>query len=442
MALSEQPGAGRRAPIKRLRWWIGGLLFASTVINYIDRQTLSNLAPFLKKDYGWTNTDYAYLVIAFRIAYSIGQTVCGRLVDKLGTRRGLTLSVVWYSVVSMLTSLAGGFYSFAAFRFLLGVGESANWPAATKAVSEWFPKRERGLATALFDSGSSIGAAVAPYLVLGIYFKWGWRPAFVVPGLLGFLWLAAWRWLYHRPEEHPRVSAEEREMILRDRREDEPEGGERVRPRWGQLLRLPQTWGTISARTLTDPVWFFVTDWFPIYLVAKGIRLEEGIFAFWIPFIAADLGNFFGGWLSGHLIKRGWSVGAARKALVVFGGLGVTALIPTVFTTNLFAIALLFGFATFSYASFTTIANVLPSDLFHSESVASVSGLSGTGAGLGTIIAFLLVGYVSDARAGMGTAAFDPIIVVAGLIPLVGMALVLLLVRNTRATEEGLVRRI
>ena len=199
MALSEQPGAGRRAPIKRLRWWIGGLLFASTVINYIDRQTLSNLAPFLKQDYGWTNTDYAYLVIAFRIAYSVGQTVCGRLVDKLGTRRGLTLSVVWYSVVSMLTSLAGGFYSFAAFRFLLGVGESANWPAATKAVSEWFPKRERGLATALFDSGSSIGAAVAPYLVLGIYFKWGWRPAFIVPGVLGFLWLAAWRGLYHRP---------------------------------------------------------------------------------------------------------------------------------------------------------------------------------------------------------------------------------------------------
>ena len=442
MALSEQPGAGRRAPIKRLRWWIGGLLFASTVINYIDRQTLSNLAPFLKQDYGWTNTDYAYLVISFRIAYSIGQTVCGRLVDKLGTRRGLTLSVVWYSVVSRLTSLAGGFYSFAAFRFLLGVGESANWPAATKAVSEWFPKRERGLATALFDSGSSIGAAIAPYLVLGIYFNWGWRAAFVVPGLLGLVWLAAWRWLYHRPEEHPRVSAEEREMIRRDKEEDEPEGVERVRPRGGNSFQLPQTWGTISARTLTDPVWFFVTDRFPIYLVAKGIKLEEGLFAFWIPFIAADLGNFFGGWLSGYLIKRGWSVGAARKALVVFGGLGVTVLIPTVFTTNLLAIALLFGFATFSYASFTTIANVLPSDLFHSESVASVSGLSGTGAGLGTIIAFLLVGYVSDARAGMGTAAFDPIIVVAGLIPLVGMTLVLLLVRNTRATEEGLVRRI
>jgi MFS transporter, ACS family, hexuronate transporter len=442
MAASEQAAPSRRKPIKHLRWWIGGMLFASTVINYIDRQTLSNLAPFLKRDYGWTNTDYAYLVISFRIAYSVGQTVCGRLVDKLGTRQGLSLSVLWYSVASMLTSLASGFYSFAGFRFLLGAGEAANWPAATKAVSEWFPKRERGLATALFDSGSSIGAAVAPYLVLGIYFKWGWRPAFIVPGLLGLVWLAVWRWLYYRPEEHPRVSAEEREMILRDKAEDEAAETGRERPRWAQLLRLPQTWGTISARTLTDPVWFFVTDWFPIYLVAKGIRLEEGLFAFWIPFIAADLGNFFGGWVSGRLIKRGWSVGAARKALVVFGGLGVTALIPTVWTTNLFAIALLFGFATFSYASFTTIANVLPSDLFHSESVASVSGLSGTGAGLGTIVAFLLVGYVSDARAATGTAAFDPIIVVAGLIPLVGMILVLLLVRNTRATERGMVKRI
>jgi ACS family hexuronate transporter-like MFS transporter len=442
MAVVEDTSV-RRKPVGNLRWWIGGLLFASTVINYIDRQTLSNIAPFLKKDYGWTNTDYAYLIISFRVAYSLGQTLCGRLVDKLGTRRGLTLSVIWYSAASILTSLATGFYSFAAFRFLLGVGESANWPAATKAVSEWFPKRERGLATALFDSGSSIGGAIAPYLVLAIYFRWGWRPAFVVPGLLGLVWLAAWRRFYHTPETHPRISTEEREMILRDKLEDEPEGGgARVRPRWGTLLKLPQTWGTIAARSLTDPVWFFVTDWFPIYLVAKGIRLEEGLFAFWIPFVAADLGNFFGGWLSGHLIKRGWTLGRARKFVVVLGGLGVTALIPTVLTTNLFAIATLFGFATFSYACFTTIANVLPSDLFHSESVASVSGLSGTGAGLGTIVAFLLVGYVTDARQSSGTHAFDPIIVVAGLIPLAGMMLVLLLVRNTRATEAGLVRRI
>jgi ACS family hexuronate transporter-like MFS transporter len=436
--------AWRPSPIRALRWWIGGLLFASTVINYLDRQTLSNLAPYLKKDYGWTNTDYANLIIAFRIAYSLGQTLCGRLMDSKGTRRGLTISVVWYSVVSILTSLANGWYSFAGFRFLLGAGESANWPGATKAVSEWFPKRERGLATALFDSGSSIGGAIAPFIIVPIYLHWGWRPAFIIPGLLGFVWLIFWRRLYHPPETHPRVSDEEREMILKDKRESEPEKSS-PRPRWPSwldLLRLPQTWGAIAAKALTDPVWFFVTDWFPIYLVAKGIELKSGLVAIWIPFIAADLGNFFGGWLSGHLVRRGWSLGAARKALVVFGGLGVMLLIPTIFTTNLFVITLLFGVATFAYAAFSTIANVLPSDLYTSESVASVSGMSGTAAGVGTIIAFKLIGYFSDARAAQGTSAFDLIVVVAGLVPLAGMILVLLLVRNTRATEAGLVRRI
>ena len=431
----------RPRPIRSLRWWIGGLLFASTVINYIDRQTLSNLAPYLKQDYGWTNTDYANLVIAFRIAYSLGQTLCGRLMDRIGTRRGLTLSVIWYSIVSMLTSLANGWYGFATFRFLLGAGESANWPGATKAVSEWFPKRERGLATALFDSGSSIGGAIAPFIIVPIYLYWGWRPAFIIPGLLGFVWLIFWRRLYYPPETHPRISDQEREMILKDKRESEP-ARSGPRPGWRDLLKLPQTWGTIAAKALTDPVWFFITDWFPIYLVAKGIELKSGLVAVWIPFIAADLGNFFGGWLSGHLIKRGWALGAARRALAVFGGLGVTLLIPTILTTNLFVIALLFGIATFAYAAFSTIANVLPSDLYTSESVASVSGMSGTAAGIGTIIAFKLIGYFSDARAAEAASAFDLIVVVAGLVPLAGMVLVLLLVRNTRATETGLVRRI
>jgi MFS transporter, ACS family, hexuronate transporter len=281
-------------PIASLRWWIGGLLFASTVINYIDRQTLSLLAPYLKIEYRWTNSDYANIAIAFRVAYSIGQSVFGRLMDRIGTRRGLTLTVIWYSAVSMLTSLASGFYSFATFRFLLGAGESANWPAATKAVSEWFPKRERALATALFDSGSSIGGAVAPFIVLWIYSRWGWRPAFMVPGVLGFLWLMFWRRLYYPPEAHHRISKTELEMIVADKREsDIPRQGQ-ARPRWSGLLRLPQTWGTIIAKAFTDPVFFFITEWFPIYLLAKGIELKSGLIAIWIPFIAADLGTFSG----------------------------------------------------------------------------------------------------------------------------------------------------
>ncbi len=431
-----------RKPIASLRWWIGGLLFASTVINYIDRQTLSLLAPYLKLDYHWTNSDYANIAIAFRVAYSIGQAACGRLMDRIGTRRGLTLTVIWYSLVSMLTSVASGFYSFATFRFLLGAGESANWPAATKAVSEWFPKRERALATALFDSGSSIGAAVAPFIVPWIYFRWGWRPAFMIPGVLGFLWLIAWRWLYYPPEEHGRIGQTELAMIVADKEESAAPQQRKAPLRWSDLLKLPQTWGVIIAKTSTDPIFFFITEWFPIYLVAKGIELRTGLFAVWIPFIAADLGSFFAGGASGYLIKRGWSLGAARKALIVFGGIGMTMLIPTIFTTNLYLIALLFAIATFTYAGFTTMANVLPSDLYYSESVASVSGLSGAGAGIGTIVAFKLIGYFSDTRQATGTHSFDPILIIAGLVPFVGMILILLLVRNTEATNEGVVRRI
>jgi ACS family hexuronate transporter-like MFS transporter len=440
MAAISDTASSEARPISDLRWWIGGLLFASTVINYIDRQTLALLAPFLKDAYHWTHADYANLLISFRVAYSIGQAVCGRLIDRVGTRRGLSLSVLWYSLVSIGTSLASGFYSFAAFRFLLGAGESANWPGATKAVSEWFPKRERGLAAALFDSGSSIGGAVAPFLILPIYFRWGWRPAFVVPGLLGFVWLWGWRRMYYVPAEHPRIGSEEREMILSEA--VSLPGGAAQRMSWSGLLRLPQTWGTIVAKALTDPVWFFITDWFPLYLVAKGIPLKSSLIAIWIPFIGADLGNFFGGFASGYLIRKGWPLGAARKALAVFGGFGVMLLIPTIFTTKLVAIAALFGVATFCYAAFSTIANVLPSDLFTGGAVASVSGLSGAGAGIGTIVAFKLIGYFSDANQALPGHSFDKVVVVAGLVPFVGMMLVLLLVRNTRATEEGLVRPI
>jgi MFS transporter, ACS family, hexuronate transporter len=439
MALKQVNRSELRA-IPSLRWWIGGLLFASTVINYIDRQTLSILAPFLKTDLHWTNVDYANLAIAFRLAYTAGQTVCGRFIDRVGTRRGLTVSVTWYSLVSVLTSFARGLSSFAVFRFLLGLGESANWPGASKAVSEWFPKRERGLAAAFYDSGSSVGGAIAPFLIPAIYLHWGWRIAFVIPGILGFLWLGVWRLLYHPPSEHPRITEAEQQMIAAELAENEAPEAHRMN--WSELLKLPQTWGTIFSKALTDPVWFFITDWFPIYLYGKGISLKSVLLAVWIPFLAADLGNFFGGIGSGELIRRGWPVGKARKALVVFGGIGVMLLIPTIKTTNLYVITLLFALATFAYASFSTIANVLPTDLFPSHSVATVSGLSGTGAGIGTIIAFELIGHFSDARQGMATHVFDPIVIVAGLIPFLGTILVLLLVRNTRATDQGLVRRI
>lgn len=402
----------------------------------MDRQTLSVLAPYLKAEFRWTNSDFALLVISFRVAYAVGQTASGRFLDRVGTRKGLSLAVLFYSVSAMATSMAMGLRSFCFFRFLLGAGESANWPGATKAVSEWFPRRESGWAVALFDSGSSIGGAIAPLLVLWLYHTFeSWRPAFLITGALGFLWLVLFRFVYQRPEEHPRLSAEERESILGGRAAGAlPDGGSRLSSR--VLLSLPQTWGIIIGKTLTDPVWFFITDWFAVYLVSKGFRLEESLMAFWVPFLAADLGNFFGGGLSSHLISRGFSVGAARKLVIVACGLGMTLLMTSVFVSSYSWMVASFALSTFAYAAFSTIVLNLPADLFPPGSVASVSGMSGTGAGIGTIVATYLTGVVADRY------SFEPILVVASLVPLVATAAVLVLVRNNKATDAGLVSRI
>jgi ACS family hexuronate transporter-like MFS transporter len=419
----------------RLRWAIGGLLFLSTVINYIDRQTLSVLAPYIKTEFQWSNTDFAMLIIAFRIAYAGGQTISGRLLDRVGTRTGLTVSVAFYSVAAMLTSLATGFRSLAFFRFLLGLGESANWPGATKAVSEWFPRKESGWAVALFDSGSSIGGAIAPFLVLGVYHYFGnWRPAFIVTGLLGFGWLALWRLFYHPPEQHPRISAEERAYILAGR--DEGAGAGSAPLSYRTLLALPQTWGIVVGKALTDPVWFFITDWFAIYLVSRGYRLEESLLAFWVPFLAADLGNFAGGGISSWLIARGWSVGWARKIVVLVGGLGMTLLAPTVWMDSYVVLVGCFAISTFCYAAVSTMILNLPADVYPTASVASVSGLSGTGAGIGTITATLLIGRISDQL------SFAPILIGASIIPLFAVVAVLALVRNTKESRTGVVKTI
>jgi ACS family hexuronate transporter-like MFS transporter len=422
----------------RLRWYIGGLLFLSTVINYLDRQTLSVLAPYLKTEYTWTNTDFAWLIIAFRVAYSVGQTVAGKWLDRVGTRTGLSVAVLWYSIAAMLTSLAVGLKSFAAFRFLLGAGEAANWPGATKAVSEWFPRRESGWAVALFDSGSSIGAALAPLLVLWLFHTFGtWRPVFVIIGALGLIWLLVFRWLYHPPETHPWISAEERAYILADREPIEPgAAGQPVPTR--RLLALPQTWGIILGKTLTDPVWFLITDWFAIYLVSRGFQLEASLLWFWVPFLAADAGNFLAGGISSRLIARGMAVDKARKVVIVVGGLGMSTLMLSLLANDLPSLLACFAVATCSYAALSTMVLNLPADLYHPRAVASVSGLSGTGAGLCTLAATFATGVVSDRH------SFGPIMVVASLVPLLAVVAVLTLVRRDggSADADGVLRKI
>lgn len=425
----EAPTSSFKLP--RLRWWIAGLLFLSTVINYLDRQTLSVLAPYLKQDFRWKNEDFALIIISFRLAYTIGQSVMGRLLDRIGTRRGLSLTVCWYSLAAALTTFSQGLGGFCFFRFLLGLGESANWPGATKAVAEWFPRRERGWAVALFDSGSSIGGVIAPFLVVWFYLRFGWRPAFILVSLLGFLWLFAWNRLYHPPETHPHIEEKELRMILAEREEMRTESVSGTSAGWIPLLKLRETWGIIVARSFSDPVWFFIADWFFIYLKQdKQIDPAQGLLAAWIPFLGADLGNFAGGGISSLLIRRGWPVLRARKIVILCGGLGVLLLIPTIYTDNLFAISALFALATFSYAAYSTMALVLPSDLYSSESVATISGMSGTGAGVCTILATYLIGQVADRW------SFAPILMFASIIPLLGSFLVLHLLRPKRPGDR------
>jgi ACS family hexuronate transporter-like MFS transporter len=436
----------RRAATGRLRWYIATLLFLSTVVNYIDRQTLSVLAPHLKTEFGWTNADFAWIVIAFRVAYGGGQMFSGRLLDRIGTRAGLSLTVACYSTIAALTSLATGLRSFAAFRFLLGAAESANWPGATKAVAEWFPRRESGWAVALFDSGSSIGAAIAPALVLAIFrFSGSWRPAFMVTGALGFLWVVLFRATYRPPEHHPRLSAEERSLILSGRASTASATDTRLQPSpdvtatarpglpYRTILGLPQTWGIVVGKALTDPVWFFITDWFAIYLVSRGFTLEESLLAFWVPFLAADLGNFFGGGCSSALIKRGWSVGSARKIIIASSAAAMTSLVPAAYATSLAGLTACLAIATFAYAALSTMILNLPADIYPSDAVASVSGLSGTGAGVGTVLATYLTGIAADRY------SFRPVLFVASAIPIVAAAAILLLVRNNSATKRGVV---
>jgi ACS family hexuronate transporter-like MFS transporter len=422
----------------RYRWWIGLLLFASTVINYLDRQTLSVLAPQLKREYGWSNEAFAWVIISFRLAYTVMQPVSGRWLDRFGTRNGLTLSVLWYSTAALATSLATGLKSFCMVRFLLGVGEAANWPGATKAVAEWFPRRERGWAVALFDSGSSFGAAVAVGLVPLLVARFGdWRPAFLVTGALGFVWIVAWRRSYHPPERHPRLSAEELALIVVDRTEEgaRSKAGEPPPPA-SALLGLKQTWGAIAARGLTDPVWFMITDWFAVYLVSRGFDLEKTALGFWVPFLAADLGNFFGGGASGALIRRGFSVGQARRTLIVAGGIGVLALIPAALSSDFATLVVCFAVATFSYAVMSTMALALPADLYESRAVATVAGMAGAAAGAGTLVSTYLIGIVADRF------SFTPILITASLVPLAAAALVVALVQNGPPSGEGLLKRI
>ena len=421
-------------PIKRLRWWIVWTLFFSTVINYISRQTFSVLAPVITKELNLSHTDLSLVFSAFQIAYAGTWLVGGVLLDVIGTRLGLALAVIWWSVISMLTGLANSILSFSIFRFLLGIGEGCNWPGASKTVAEWFPAKERGVAVAIFDSGSSVGGAIAALTVPWVAIVFGWRYAFVLSGLLGFLWLVMWLALYHPLDKHPRLSEEERALIKAGR-DTATTSTQRGAGRYLSLLKQSNVWGIVLGRSLTDPIWWFYVFWLPQYLSdARGFSLKQIAAFAWIPFVAADIGNFTGGFASGFLIKRGMPVIKARKWVCVLSSLPVLAGIPAATTHSPYWALALISFAVWGYASWSTMGLTFPSDLFPQDVVASVTGLSGLGAGLAGTLFTLAVGWLVDKF------SYYPAFVAAATIPLLATASVLLLIRAPARQEVGSAR--
>jgi len=415
----------------RVRWWIVWTLFLSTAINYISRQTFSVLAPLITAQFHLSHTELAKILGAFQISYAITWLPGGILLDVVGTRLGLAIAVVFWSLINIFTGFATSAFGFASFRFLLGIGEGLNWPGASKAVADWFPREERGLAVAIFDSGSSVGGAVAAVVVPIIALALGWRWAFFFAGGLGFIWLALWLRIYYPLGSHPRVTADEVSLIRAG--QDTPRTSARYGPQlWLSLVRDRNVWGIVLGRALTDPIWWFYVFWLPQYLSdARGFSLQRIALFAWLPFLAADLGNFTGGLVSGYCIRHGITVVRARTWVCVFSCLPILAGIPAFSVHNVYVALALICFALWGYASWSTMGLTLPSDLFPEDIVATVTGLSGLAAGLAGTAFTLAVGILVDRF------SYRPAFIAAGLLPLFATASLVLLVRPHGSASEA-----
>jgi len=403
--------------LRGLRWWIVGLIFLATLINYIDRLTISVLAPVITHDLGLTNTEFGGILTWFLLAYTISQGLSGKLYDRVGTKRGFVCSIVLWSIAAIAHAFARGLATLSAFRFVLGFGEAGNWPGAAKTVAEWFPIRERAFGMAIFNSGAAIGSVVAPPLIVWLSLTYGWRTTFIVTGSLGFLWLILWLVFYETPDRHRWLSKDERELIREGQQDkDETLVAERNAPlKWRELLRYRQVWAIVLSRFLTDPVWWLYISWLPKYLAdARGFSLVKiGLFA-WVPYVAADAGSLSGGWLSGYLIARGWSVDRSRKLVIAIAACLMPAGILAAFAHDAMVALVLIGVVLFGFQVWINNVQTLPSDFFPDKAVASVAGLGGTGAGIGSMIFVFGTGWIVDHF------SYVPVLVVAGLLAPLG----------------------
>src|SRR6202521_3213106 len=396
------------------RWVICTLLLFGTTKNYMDRNVLGVLNKTLQHDLGWSEIDYSNLVVSFQAAYALGMVVVGRLIDKLGTRLGYALAMVFWSLASMGTALGSSLTSFAVSRVALGFGEAAVFPASIKAVAEWFPKKERALATGIFNAGTSIGAMLTPVVVPWINARWGWRGAFIGIGALGFVWLVFWLLIYRKPEEHPRVCKAELDYI----RSDPQESARKIK--WAALLPLRQTWAFVAGKFLVDPVWWFYLFWVPDFFQSKHGLSLTGIGApIVVIYLISDVGSVVGGWISSALIKRGSSVNVARKTAMLICAIGV---IPVVFAYRVestWSAVMLIGLAAACHQGFSANLFTLTSDMFPAGAVGSVVAIVGMAGAIGGLFIATIVGHVLQ-----WTGSYKVPFLIAGSAYLVALAII------------------
>ena len=392
--------------VTRYRWVICALLFFATTINYVDRQVLGILAPTLQKDIGWSEAQYGAIVSWFSLSYAFGYIGAGRLMDKIGTRLGFAVSVVVWSVAAIGHALARTVTGFGVARFALGVGESGNFPASIKTVAEWFPVRERAFATGLFNAGTNIGAIVTPLVVPWIALTWGWRAAFIATGTLGFVWLMFWLPIYRRPQDHPKVSAQELALIQSDPRESI------IPVKWSALLKHRQTWAYALGKFMTDPIWWFYLYWLPKFLDSRyGIKLANVALPLIVIYVLADVGSIFGGWLSGALIKRNWSVNSARKTTML---IAAVAIVPTMFApaaNGVWLSVAIVGVAALAHQWWSANIFTLASDMCPRRALGTVLGIGGFAGAIGGVLFQRATGLVLQANGN----DYTPIFIVCGL---------------------------
>ena len=409
------------ARIGRYRWTICALLFFAATINYVDRQVIGILKPTLKSELGWDEIAYSNIVFWFQAAYALGFIFMGRLMDRFGTRKGFSFAVLFWSLAAMAHSLASSVMGFGVARFALGLGESGNFPASIKTVAEWFPKKERALATGIFNAGTNVGAIVTPLSVPWIAGHLGWRWAFIITGTLGFIWLVAWLALYRKPHEHPRVKKPELDYI----NSDPPEAVTKIP--WVRLIPHRQTWAFAMAKFMTDPIWWFYLFWIPGFLHDQYHVPADSITSFGLPlvviYLAADVGSVGGGWLSSMLIKRGWAINAARKTAMLVCALCVVPIVFVSQTSNIWVAVALIGLAASAHQGWSANVFTMTSDLFPRRAVGSVVGIGGMAGAVGGMLIAKVVGYVLQ-----WTGSYLPIFIIAGSAYLTALLVVHLLV--------------